>query len=130
MSEEDNNEFLQNFINDKQIGAEPTWRERQLARKEERLRTRQEAAEKAKLTREGRNTGTQTRKKDGKSNPEYMKEYRQKQKDEGLMGKTAPDSEWANLPRGYQISPDQMGMNHPLNDNTDIPPGEDDLRYD
>ena len=126
MPNENGKEFLQKFITEN----EGSWRERQLARKEERMRVRREAAEKAKATLEGRGTGTPARKKDGRSNPEYMVDYRQKQKDEGLMGKTAPDSEWANLSRGYQISPDQMGMNHPLNDNPDIPPGEDDLRYD
>ena len=91
---------------------EGSWRERQLARKEERMRVRREAAEKAKATLEGRGTGTPARKKDGRSNPEYMVDYRQKQKDEGLMGETDPNSVWANLERGVQIRSDQMGKNH------------------
>ena len=124
MPNENGKEFLQKFITEN----EGSWRERQLARKEERMRVRREAAEKAKATLEGRGTGTPARKKDGRSNPEYMVDYRQKQKDEGLMGETDPNSVWANLARGVQIRPDQRGKNHPLVDHPDIPPGEDDER--
>ena len=124
MPNENGKEFLQKFITEN----EGSWRERQLARKEERMRVRREAAEKAKATLEGRGTGTPARKKDGRSNPEYMVDYRQKQKDEGLMGETDPNSVWANLERGVQIRPDQMGKNHPLVDHPVIPPGEADDR--
>jgi hypothetical protein len=124
MPNENGKEFLQKFITDN----EGSWRERQLARKEERMRVRREAAEKAKATLEGRNTTNPPRKKDGKSNPEYD-DYRRKQlEDEGLLGETAPNSVWANLERGVQIRPDQMGKSHPLVDHPDIPPGEDDER--
>jgi len=121
MPNENGKEFLQKFITEN----EGSWRERQVARKEERMRARREAAEKAKATLEGRNTTNPPAKKDGKTNPEYSKDYRQKQEDEGLM-ETRKDGEWSNLSKGYQVSPDQMG--HPLVDHPDIPPGEDDER--
>ena len=94
---------------------ESSWRERQLARKEERLKVRQEAARKAKARKEGRLTDTPARMKDGENNPEYMKMYLQKLRDEGLMGEKTIGGEWDNLAKGYQ------GYDHP-----DLPPGEDD----
>ena len=115
-SEEEAREFLKQFTAQQETDTDPTqvmsWQERAAARKEDRIRTRQEAAEKAKATLEGRGTGTPARKKDGKANPEYMVDYRQKQKDEGLMGKTDPNSVWANLGRGVRIRPEQMGQGH------------------
>ena len=115
-SEEEAREFLKQFTAQQETDTDPTqvmsWQERVAARKEDRIRTRQEAAEKAKATLEGRNTTNPPRKKDGKSNPEYD-DYRQKQlEDEGLLGETDPNSVWANLERGVRIRPEQMGQGH------------------
>ncbi len=75
------------------------WYQRAKERKKIRDAERQASADKAKERLKGGNTDSPARTKDGKSNPEYMKDYRQKQKDDGTMGKTKPGGEWDKLPK-------------------------------
>ena len=75
------------------------WYQRAKERKKIRDAERQASADKAKERLKGSNTDSPARKKDGKNNPEYMKDYRQKQKDDGTMGKTKPGGKWDKLPK-------------------------------
>ena len=81
------------------------WYQRAQERKKIRDAERQASAEKAKSRNKGTNTDTPARIKDGKNNPEYMKDYRQKQKDDGTMGKTKPGGEWDKLPSDKKYKP-------------------------
>jgi len=81
------------------------WKVRAKERAESRRAERQASADKAKERLKGGNTDSPARTKDGKNNPEYIKDYRQKQKDDGTMGKTKPGGKWDKLPRGKQYKP-------------------------
>ena len=74
------------------------WYQRAKERKAERDKVRQDSANKAKERLKGTNIDSPARTKDGKNNPEYMKDYRQKQKDDGTMGKTKIGGQWDKLP--------------------------------
>ena len=74
------------------------WYQRAQERKKIRDAERQASADKAKERLKGGNTDSPARTKDGENNPEYMKDYRQKQKDDGTMGKTKPGGQWDKLP--------------------------------
>ena len=75
------------------------WYQRAQERKKIRDAERQASADKAKERLKGSNTDSPARTKDGKNNPEYIKDYRQKQKDDGTMGKTKPGGKWDKLPK-------------------------------
>ena len=75
------------------------WYQRAQERKKIRDAERQASADKAKKRLKGSNTDSPARTKDGKNNPEYIKDYRQKQKDDGTMGKTKPGGKWDKLPK-------------------------------
>ena len=63
------------------------WKKRSSERAERRRAEREEASKKAKQGKKLRD------------DPEYMRKYRQKQKDEGIMGDTKPGSKWDKLGR-------------------------------
>jgi len=81
------------------------WHQRAQERKKIRDAERQTSAEKAQSRNRGTNTDAPARIKDGKNNPEYMKDYRQKQKDDGTMGKTKPGGQWDKLPSDKKYKP-------------------------
>jgi len=61
------------------------WKERAKERKKIRDAERKAAADLAKKNENLRD------------DPDYMRKYRQKQKDDGIMGKTKPGGEWDKL---------------------------------